>query len=304
MKKLAFVLPHCSTGGMPQYTLKLIEHLKDEFEITVIEVENYSDEYVVQRDKIRKLVPFLQMFADRTKLLKLLQESNFDIVHFQEIPETFISAPILKNIYNPNRNYAIVVTTHSSLSNKSSFKYLPDRIVAVNDWQKNMFETELKNVEVEVWEYPIEKRRVTKKDREIARGELEHFSFNENKGKHILNVGLFTPGKNQGELFEIARKNPNNYYHFVGNQSEFPKEFSDYWKPLMANKPENCFVWGERSDIENFYLACDEMYFASKFELNPLCVKEALSYKMPVTMRRLPTYGDFYDKNKLVSYIK
>jgi predicted O-methyltransferase YrrM len=44
-------------------------------------------------------------------------------------------------------------------------------------------------------------------------------------------------------------------------------------------------------------------YFASKIELNPLSVKEALSYKLPSIFRKLHTYLDTYDNNSLVTYI-
>jgi hypothetical protein len=44
-------------------------------------------------------------------------------------------------------------------------------------------------------------------------------------------------------------------------------------------------------------------YFSSKLELNPLSIKEALSYKLPSIFRKLHTYLDTYDNNPLVTYI-
>jgi hypothetical protein len=44
-------------------------------------------------------------------------------------------------------------------------------------------------------------------------------------------------------------------------------------------------------------------YFSSILELNPLSVKEALSYKLPSIFRKLHTYLDTYDTNPLVTYI-
>jgi predicted O-methyltransferase YrrM len=71
----------------------------------------------------------------------------------------------------------------------------------------------------------------------------------------------------------------------------------------MKHKPDNCIIWGERNDVEKFYAACDLFYFSSILELNPLSVKEALSFKMPSLFRRLHTYLDTYDNNPLVTYI-
>jgi predicted O-methyltransferase YrrM len=79
--------------------------------------------------------------------------------------------------------------------------------------------------------------------------------------------------------------------------------YEHYWLPLMKHKPENCVVWGERDDVDTFYSACDLFYFSSVLELNPLSVKEALSYKMPSIFRKLHTYLDTYDNNSLVTYI-
>jgi hypothetical protein len=72
----------------------------------------------------------------------------------------------------------------------------------------------------------------------------------------------------------------------------------------MENKPENCIVWGERNDTYKFLQAADVFYFSSILELNPLVVKESLSYKLPILMRKLPQYLDSYDNNELVTYIE
>jgi hypothetical protein len=71
----------------------------------------------------------------------------------------------------------------------------------------------------------------------------------------------------------------------------------------MEFKPDNCVIWGERDDVDTFYSACDMFYFSSKLELNPLSIKEALSYQLPSIFRKLHTYLDTYDNNSLVTYI-
>ena len=83
--------------------------------------------------------------------------------------------------------------------------------------------------------------------------------------KHIINVGLFTSGKNQGELIEYAKKLKGEkiVFHFIGNQAP---NFEPYWGPLMKDLPSNCKIWGERSDTDLFYQAADLMVFTSKME--------------------------------------
>ena len=100
-------------------------------------------------------------------------------------------------------------------------------------------------------------------------------------------------------------------FHFVGNQAG---NFESYWKPLMENKPDNCVVWGERSDVWKFYQFADLFLFTSKLENKPLCINEAKSWGVPILMRYLTNYSDIYtdksikflsdDINKNISHIK
>ena len=56
MKKLLYIAPHLSTGGLPQYLTKKIELLKDEFDIYLIEWADVTGGVlVVTRNKILKL---------------------------------------------------------------------------------------------------------------------------------------------------------------------------------------------------------------------------------------------------------
>jgi glycosyltransferase involved in cell wall biosynthesis len=228
--------------------------------------------------------------------MPIINEINPDIIHLHEVPEFFMKEEIAVDLFNnPTRNYFIVTTTHSSLTTPAALKFYPDKFVLVSEWSRQKFQEQLPEIPNDIWEYPVEKYF---KDKKLAQELLGL----DPEYKHVLNVGLFTPGKNQGEIFEIAKglKDKKIKFHFVGNQAG---NFQEYWEPLMKDKPENCIVWGERNDVHNFYQACDVFYFSSKFELNPLSIKEALSYEMPCLFRRLETYLDTYDNNPLVTYI-
>ena len=291
-KKLLFIAPHLSTGGMPQFVLKQIEILKDEYEISIIEWENVTGGvFVVQRNAIENILEnnFYTISQNKTEVLSIISDIEPDIVHFHEIPETFMERSILDKIYSEDRKYHIVVTTHSSLTDPSNIKYTADRFILVSEWSKYIFDTFFKGeIECEVWEYPIEKYEY---DKDSAKDELGW----DKDYKHVLNVGLFTKGKNQGELFELAKelKREKVIFHFVGNQAV---NFKDYWGPIMESIPSNCIVHGERNDVYKFYKAADLFYFTSNFELNPLAVKEALGYGLPTFIKRLHTYKNMYDE--------
>ncbi len=298
MKKLLYITPHLSTGGLPQYLLKKIEYFKNNFDIHVIEYQDLSWEFVVQKNKIKQFIPptkFATLGTDKSQLLEYIERWNPDIIHIEETPESFMDENLAISIFTKlNRKYFILTTTHSSYTDPSSLNFTPDKFVLVSEWSKQKFE-QVVDVPCDIWEYPIEDLQPEKEKYQQELGfDLNYF--------HIVNVGLFTPGKNQGEVFEVAKQLQGLpiKFHFIGNQA---MNFQDYWGPLMNNKPDNCIVWGERNDVDKFLQASDLFYFSSKLELNPLVVKEALSYKLPILMRKLHTYLNQYDNNPLVKYI-
>lgn len=297
MKKILYVTPHLSTGGLPQYLCKKIQYFRSEYDIFCIEYSNYSDEYVVQKNKIREILgdKLITLDTEKDKILKIISEINPDIIHFEEIPETFIDFNILDEIYVTNRDYKILVTTHTSKTHPKYLIYLADKFVLVSEWSRQVFKSQLgESIPCEIWEYPIELKRDINRD--FYKDKL---GFDKDY-IHILNVGLFTPGKNQGEIFKLAEKllGYKIKFHFVGNLA---LNFKSYWSNLLQNKPDNCIIHGERFDVEDFYSASDAFYFSSNFELNPLVIKEALSHNLTIFAKKLPTYLNTYDHK--VNYI-
>lgn len=287
--KLLFITEHLSTGGQPQYLLKQIESFLDQFNIQVIEYNDWSgNDFVVQKNRIKDIVKLHTLGNNKGVVNSIIRQFEPDIIHFQEIPDSFISEPILDYMFRERHPYSTVVTAHGSDKDPTKMKYYPDRFACVSKWQLDKFSPT--GVECGLWEYPIEYKKVDDQEKKGAILKL-HF-VTPIGGKNILNVGLFTPGKNQGEIFDIARSLPHYNFHFVGNQAG---NFKDYWGPLMADKPDNCIVWGERDDVDLFYQACDAVYFASKWELMPLALKEAIGYGLPTLCYNLPTYSGEFD---------
>lgn len=293
--KILYVAPHLSTGGLPQYLLKKLESFNSVVNVYCVEYNFYGDLYVVQRNKISQLLQekFFSLSENKGELLNIIDGIKPDVIHFEEIPETFIGKEILNKIFSPSRDYLICETCHSSTIDPSIKFYKPDKFIMVSKWIDDKFK--VLDVPSEILEYPIENKIVHKSQ------SMETLGLSPDK-KHVLNVGLFTPGKNQAEIIKYARaleKFPIEF-HFVGNQAS---NFAEYWQPLMQDLPLNCRIWGERNDVDLFYQACDMLLFTSKFELNPLCIKEALSYKLKCSFYNLHTYSGIYNNNDLVSFL-
>jgi len=322
--KLMYVVPHLSTGGMPQFVLKRIESLldyKNEIEVFLVEYSQFSDTYIVQRNKIIDLLDVGHFFSlgwftepeKKYQLIDIIKENKIDIVHIEEIPEGFesfnkIPLDILNQLYDNNRTWKIVESCHNIWFDGNSNKKLhPDYYSFVTPYHLSSQFNKL-NTPKKVWEYPIEDKvsdilkeysiydkshRVPTLKKIIERENLQ-ISMTKT---HILNVGLWTEGKNQKEGIEVARlvenTHPDLHFHFIGNQAS---NFENYWGPIMNNLPKNVTVWGEREDVDTFMKACDVLMFNSTWECNPLVVRESINYGMKIMTRNLPQYMGMFDE--------
>ena len=302
-KKLLYIAPHLSTGGLPQYLCKKIELIKDDYNLYVIEWDNHTGgKLVVQRNKIVDLIPddkFFTLGEKKEEILDIIELINPDYIHLEEMPEYFMNYGIAKEIYKKDRKYKIFETSHDSSFNPDSKRFFPDKMLLVSNYQIDM----LKSLDVPkvLVEYPIEyKERPAREEALAALGMDPEY-------KHVINVGLFTPRKNQAEIFDYARK-LSDYkikLHFIGNQAD---NFKYYWEPLMKNKPDNCVVWGERSDVHKFYEAADLFLFTSRGfstdkETSPLVIRESIGYGVPSLIYNLSVYQNMYDKYDNIEYL-
>ena len=288
---------------MPQVALKRAEALKKNNDVYLIEYREIAWSYVVQRNKIKELLGdrFISLgWIDKEELRDHFQEVvekiNPDIIHMEEIPEMFIFGMRKEHIdwlYRKDRPYKIFETTHTSTFNINNKKYFPDKFIFVSKYSQKEYSKF--NVPSSVVEFPVE---ITERNKGIS---LKRLGWKSDYF-HILNMGLFTKDKNQGYLFDIAKRLEDYkiQFHFVGNQAE---NFAGYWRPIMEKKPNNCFCYGERSDVDVFYQASDLLVHPSILELNPLAIKEATSYALPVYLNNLKTYFNTYDSYKNIKYL-
>jgi glycosyltransferase involved in cell wall biosynthesis len=303
MKKLLIITPHLSTGGAPQVTVNKVELLQNNFDIKVVEYAFLAWQFVVQRNRIIKLVGeqnFHSLGQDKyNELVNIMRGFSPDIISMEEFPEMFMHDSISEYIYSDNRTWKISETTHDSSFNPKHKRWFPDKFIFVSSY--NSFQYITLDVPTEVIEYPIDKKIRNKIERQ------KQFDLDP-EYKHFVTVGLFTPRKNQAYAFELGKrlKNHKVKFHFLGNQAG---NFATYWEPLMKNKPDNCVVWGERDDVNEFLEACDVFFFPSKGdrgnkELNPIAIKEAMQYDDLIkVMYNLDVYCNKYNDAENMVYL-
>lgn len=307
-KRMLIITPHLSTGGAPQVTANKVSLLKERFDLMLVEHALVAWKFVVQRNRIISELGddrFVSLGENKTaELISVFERFQPDIVSMEEFPEMFMSDDMASWVYRADRPYTIVETTHDSSFNPDSKKYLPDRFVFVSPY--NSLKYLHLDVPQEVIEYPVDLREQAKKEYQSKLGMDPTF-------KHVIIVGLFTPRKNQRYAFELcdALHRYKIKFHFLGNQAD---NFSFYWKPLMEWKSENtrlenCVIWGERSDTDDFFRAADLFLFPSKGdrgnkELNPIVIKESLCYpELPKLMFNLDVYLNRYDSSPNMNYL-
>ena len=280
--RVLLLAPHLSTGGMPAFLLRRIQALQahTSIEITVVEYANHSDHFVVQKNQIKKLADhFYTLGENKHELIDIIKNNNIDVVHIEEMVEdghNNWSESLREALYAEDRTWRIVETCHNIVFKPDLEKrFHPDSYMFCTPHHLKTF-ANMPSPKYVV-EYPIEKKEGTR------------FMFGE--GKHVLNVGLWTPGKNQGEAVELARKMPDVTFHFVGNQAG---NFQHYWEPIMKDLPPNVKVWGERDDVDELMGDADLFLFNSTFECNPLVLREAIGHGLPIIARNLPQYGDMF----------
>jgi autotransporter strand-loop-strand O-heptosyltransferase len=306
--RVLFLAPHLSTGGMPSYLLKRIESLISLFpdvEIYVAEFCQYSTLYTVQRNRIKQLVPEERFWTINTlgnhnvensmKVMDIIKNNMIDIVHIDEMAEGFDSfnkmPSELKNaLYDDNRTWRVVETCHNVWFDPNTSKsFHPDAYAFCTPYHKEVTFKQMPSHK-EVFEFPIENKFRSRENQVRC---LEILGLDTSK-VHVLNVGLWTSGKNQKEGLEIARhfQDSNIEFHFVGNQAS---NFENYWGPLMNDLPSNVRIWGERSDVETFMVASDILMFNSTWECNPLVIREAASFGLKIMARDLPQYVGMFN---------
>ncbi len=299
--RVLFLAPHLSTGGMPAFLLKriesLLEYYENNVELFVVEYSNHSDHFVVQKNKIKELIPpsrFWTLGEDKNELKKIIEESYFDIIHLDEMIESFdfhnkLSDDLINYLYRNDRSWRIIETCHNIVfqpENEKSFH--PESYAFCSPYHKEITFINMPSYG-EVIEFPYNPTIVlSKQTKKIKLG------LDPNK-THIINVGLWTPGKNQGEMVEIARlvekSHPELEFHFIGNQAP---NFQNYWKPIMNNLPTNIRIWGEKNNVSDFMSASDVLMFNSTWECNPLVLREGISYGLKILSRNLPQYMDMF----------
>jgi len=309
VKKIVFLAPHLSTGGSPAYLLWLINKRKSQgYDVKVVEYCYYGD-YVVQRNRIIDLVGvqnFLsfgrlgqsdEQYDEKSqKLIDFIKDYNPDEIHLNELAEIFslkkLTDDIKNFLYDENRSFKILETCHTSEFNFDDKKLIPDAFHFCSSFHKNLCTLNVPSKLVDM--------KVGKKAKPDRTSSLIKLGLNPNY-YHVLNVALFHSNKNQKFLYEIASqlKDQDVQFHFIGNTCFY----NDCGLTEEMKALPNCVVYDERDNVGDYMAAMDLFVLPSHKELNPISIKEALSWNMPCFISDIETLRSEYKNEELINFI-
>lgn len=270
---------HLSTGGMPSFLLKQVQLLNDLYDIYVVEYQFYTADFVVHRNAIKEILgnKVYTLGDTKSELIEIIETIRPDIIHLHDVAERF-DHDLMADLYRPTRSYRIIETCHDVFFNPDKErKFHPDAYAFCSVYHREVTFKNMPTKRKWVIEFPIDPKQSEK----------------QSDTKYVVNVGLWTPGKNQAEGIEIARKNPDWTFYFIGNQAG---NFQHYWEPLMKDLPKNVKVLGERDDVDDFLKEANVFMFNSTIECNPLALREAIAYNLPIIAHNLPQYYGMYSE--------
>lgn len=314
--KILHILPHLSTGGLPQYALNVVrsfDRLKM-YDQEVVEFSFISNKNIVQRTKMidllhskgKQLITLNDGSPKKEQLANTIKAVKPDLVYIHELPELFMTYEEACTIYFTNRPYRVFEGTHTSNFAASQKFTRPDLCIVVSDYQIEMLRPlnlKFKKIELDI----IDQSAYSLSESLRAADLKSSLGFDE-KDFVFLSVGLWTPRKNQKEVVEIANRfidSPNIRFVIVGGLAD---NFKDYWQPIVDDLPPNCTVYGESDRVDDFYRMADALLFLSDNkggdkETSPLVIREAISCGLPVFLRDHAVYMAQYDKFELVDYL-
>ena len=198
--RILFLPSHLSTGGMPAFLLKRIEVLQKytNAKIFVVEYQCVSLEFTVQRNTIKLLLGdnFQTLNENKMQLFDIIKSWHPDIIHIDEMSER-LDYQMTSRLYDINRSYKIVETCHDISFNPQDKIFHPDIYMFCTPYHLTTF-ANLPGLK-SILQFPID---------EVNNGTLTKLRAKEILGmepsmKHVLNVGLWTKGKNQEEGLRI-----------------------------------------------------------------------------------------------------
>ena len=289
--KVILLENHLSTGGAPAFALKRIQSLlaHTDVEVYCIELNFHGADFVVQRNQVIKILGdrFYEAGLNKMRVMDIINEIKPDVVHIEDVAER-LPKELATALYKNDRQFYIVETPHDNIFNPDAEKiYHPDLYAFCTPFHEDVYQN-MESLYFTI-QYPIEEKKVTKDMRIKAKKEVG-FALDR---KTVLQVGLWTPQKNQKETIAIARKYPNIDFVVAGNLAG---NFQFYWEELIKDLPSNFKALGERSDIDTLLQAADIFIFPSTNECSPLSLRHAIEVGLPIVANNLPAYAGTLDK--------
>ena len=239
---------------------------------------------------------------------------DFDILHIHTVnPKSFFSLLFhRKKSYNVISAHIVPNSLKGSLKlNKilmflfkiylKYFYILTDTVLAVSEETKKELIDDLKIKEEKILVFNNFVRRdlfYTDPENKAKKKNLLRKKYNYNPEDFIiLSVGQIQPRKGVFDFYELAKKEKNMKFIWVGGMpfKDFTEDYKEM-KELIKNIPKNLKFVGnvDREKIIDYYLLSDVFFLPSIHETFGLVVPEAAGSGLPIVLRDLDVYKTIF----------
>lgn len=135
--------------------------------------------------------------------------------------------------------------------------------------------------------------------RNLAENDYFQKNFNFSKDdKVIISVGLYIERKGILDFVELAKKLPEYKFVWFGytNLYTVPKKIRN----AVNTKLDNLFFPGyvSKEELKKAYCSCNLFFFPTYEETEGIVLLEALALKVPILIRDIPIYKNWFNENK------
>lgn len=261
MKKIAYLVSTNELSGAEKIVIEIIENIEKRYDCTYI----CRDGGIVEELKRRNIKYII--YRSNKELIKLLNKSDFDLVHANDYRASIVAALSNKKVVSHIHANKIELTKISKLSvmyTALSFKFKKIITVSNSILDEMYFKKIVKNKTEVKYNWVNQNERLWEKDEE--------------KDIDILSVGRFEESKNPQLFLEVINEIVKNYYKDLNvvmiGRGHFKSEILDY---IKDNGLEKNITIKDFTNIPHKYMKKSKIFFMpSRWEGFGLVIVEAM----------------------------
>lgn len=271
--KILFISPHPGFGGASTANQTIAEMISEEG-YEVLYVNEYNEDFETEKFNISKFPIHKYRITKQHKTLKFITEYNPDYI-LLGIPHIGIYYFLLFTFIRLKRKIPIGYIFHSLSLGTSIKDAILERLISISTIGASSL-LFVSNYTKMTWNNFFTIRMSNKQKHVIYNAiKIPNITNKNNKHKNISFVGRLSPEKRPDLFCKIAKSLSNEKLNFIiWGDGELYNSLKEEYSEFVSFR-------GYTNNIDNIFKETDLLCVTSLFENCPMCILEALSYKIP-----------------------